>query len=202
MLDDAAACHLLEINCSPRLGVDGVEPIDKEAPPANPKDICRCPDHPRPHTHYTDDVDRAVKSHVLGGALLLLARQRPRAGPRASTASRRSRLGICVAEGPADADAPGLSAVPRELSDKLTVVYDKVIGGRHSRGRTRGVRPSTADSQEAPGAAGDGAEGAEKGGKGGEGGEGGEGAGDFSLLRRVQELYVRVGGSKRKIDGV
>jgi len=170
MLDDAAACHLLEINCSPRLGVDGVELIDKEALPANPKDICRCPDDPRPHTHYTCEIDRVVKSHVLGGALLLLARQR--------------RLW-------------GRSAVSRELSNKLTAGYDKVIGGGHARGRTM-VRPGSADSQEEPAGAGEGAEGDEGAEEGG-GAAGGEG--DFSLLQKVQELYVRVGGSKRKIDG-
>jgi hypothetical protein len=52
MLDSKGGCHLLEINCSPRLGIDGVAVVDKEQPPENPRDICRCIDDPHPHVHY------------------------------------------------------------------------------------------------------------------------------------------------------
>ena len=172
MLDDKGHCHLLEINCSPRLGVDAVEPVDKDHPPENPTSICRCIDDPRPHVHVRCEIDRFVKAHVLAGSLLLLARQRRR---------QWGEAGI------------GISS---HLASRVIGLYQKVLGassaasrGRaSSRGTAQSSRPSTAAS----------AASAEDDGGGALEGEGG--VEEFGLGAKVQELYVRVGGSKRKID--
>jgi len=100
MLDEEGHCHLLEINSSPRLGVDEVEPVDKDSTPPDPIAICRCIDHPRPHVHVMCEIDRFVKANVLGGALLLVAAQHRRQW--------------------------GKSCVSSRLAFSLTALYDKV----------------------------------------------------------------------------
>lgn len=144
MFDETSNAHLLEVNCMPRLGMDGIEVIGAgvggESARAG-RDVCTCMDDYRPHVHYDDPVDVAAKSVAIGGALLLLKG----VGSRKVSAWRRHLCGAM----------PG-------LVQRLVAVYEKVCACE------------------------DGAE--------------TETSGDENLLMRVQELYMSVGGSRRKVS--
>ena len=80
--------------------------MDKDSTPSDPIAICRCIDDPRPHVHVTCEIDRFVKAHVLGGALLLVAAQHRRHW--------------------------GKSCVSSRLAFRLTALYDKVIPSKET----------------------------------------------------------------------
>jgi len=72
MLDEKCRPWLLEMNCSPRVGIDDVEVISK-ADEAEGIKLCKCMEHFKPHVHFISEVDRRVKLQALGGALLLVS---------------------------------------------------------------------------------------------------------------------------------
>lgn len=72
MLDSDTCPWLLEVNCSPRLAIDQVEPLAKGQMPENPRDVCRCMEDHRPHVHVRCHVDEAVKTAAIGGAMAIV----------------------------------------------------------------------------------------------------------------------------------
>mmetsp|Transcript_27827 Transcript_27827/g.90509 ORF Transcript_27827/g.90509 Transcript_27827/m.90509 type:complete len:570 (-) Transcript_27827:110-1819(-) len=72
MLDEKCKPWLLEMNCSPRVGIDDIEVVAKGTEAEGVK-VCRCMEHHRPHVHFISEVDRRVKLQALGGALLLVS---------------------------------------------------------------------------------------------------------------------------------